>query len=331
MSWKRNAWRRWLAGSIRKASGTSKTSATSNASSASARGGVEQADDRRDRVGRDGRVDRQPADDLDLVRLRGPLPRAPSRSAVAIGVGVFRVGAAAGEADLAGVVVEVVGAARQQHRQAAGTSHERDQHGGVAHRAIDEALAVADELGHPGRLVARAVGLVRRSVVARSGRAARRARGGRRARPAGGYRCRSRAARCGSRTGRRFTGAGAADGSGEGSEEDIQRQRASAAFGGSLDCGARARLAPAFRASTRLPTCDQLLCISLSPLQTYLSHGSMVGDHAMRQNPRVITSTPDRLEAIGPRGEACIIVRFETQLPNGTTQLTHALASGAAH
>lgn len=48
----------------------------------------------------------------------------------------------------------------------------------------------------------------------------------------------------------------------------------------------------------------------------------------MLQNPLVITSTPDRLEAIGPRGEACIIVRFETQLPNGTTQLSHALASG---
>jgi hypothetical protein len=42
----------------------------------------------------------------------------------------------------------------------------------------------------------------------------------------------------------------------------------------------------------------------------------------------VKNSTPERFEAIGPRGEACIIVRFEIALPNGTTQMSHALASG---
>ena len=40
------------------------------------------------------------------------------------------------------------------------------------------------------------------------------------------------------------------------------------------------------------------------------------------------TSTPERFEAIGPRGEACIIVRFEVALANSATQLSHALASG---
>jgi hypothetical protein len=42
----------------------------------------------------------------------------------------------------------------------------------------------------------------------------------------------------------------------------------------------------------------------------------------------VTTSTPERFEAIGPRGEACIILRVEKTLPNGTTQRSHALASG---
>jgi hypothetical protein len=42
----------------------------------------------------------------------------------------------------------------------------------------------------------------------------------------------------------------------------------------------------------------------------------------------VKNSTPERFEAIGPRGEACIIVRVETALSNGTTQMSHALASG---
>ncbi len=49
---------------------------------------------------------------------------------------------------------------------------------------------------------------------------------------------------------------------------------------------------------------------------------------ARPQNRRVKTSAPERFEAIGPRGEACIIVRFETALANGTSQLSHALASG---
>ncbi len=49
---------------------------------------------------------------------------------------------------------------------------------------------------------------------------------------------------------------------------------------------------------------------------------------ARPQNRPVKTSTPERFEAIGPRGEACIIVRFEVALSNGTTQMSHALASG---
>jgi hypothetical protein len=36
----------------------------------------------------------------------------------------------------------------------------------------------------------------------------------------------------------------------------------------------------------------------------------------------------ERLEAVGSRGEACIIVRSTVELPNGTTQDTYALATG---
>ncbi len=39
-------------------------------------------------------------------------------------------------------------------------------------------------------------------------------------------------------------------------------------------------------------------------------------------------SPPDRLEALGPRGEACIILRSEAQLPNATRQEVHSLATG---
>ena len=40
-------------------------------------------------------------------------------------------------------------------------------------------------------------------------------------------------------------------------------------------------------------------------------------------------STPERFEAIRPaRCDACIIIRFETALSYGTTQMSHALASG---
>ena len=39
-------------------------------------------------------------------------------------------------------------------------------------------------------------------------------------------------------------------------------------------------------------------------------------------------TTSERLEAVGQRGEACIIVRTEVALPNGTRQLAYALATG---
>lgn len=36
----------------------------------------------------------------------------------------------------------------------------------------------------------------------------------------------------------------------------------------------------------------------------------------------------DRLEAIGPRGEACIIVRIKTDTNNGSQHYRYALATG---
>ena len=39
-------------------------------------------------------------------------------------------------------------------------------------------------------------------------------------------------------------------------------------------------------------------------------------------------STPERLEALGEHGEACIILRQEVDLPNGSRELIYALASG---
>jgi len=39
-------------------------------------------------------------------------------------------------------------------------------------------------------------------------------------------------------------------------------------------------------------------------------------------------STPERLEAIGQRGEACIILRSEVAQPNGLRQLSYTLATG---
>ena len=36
----------------------------------------------------------------------------------------------------------------------------------------------------------------------------------------------------------------------------------------------------------------------------------------------------DRLEAIGPRGEACVILRTVRKLPNGQTETSHTLATG---
>lgn len=48
----------------------------------------------------------------------------------------------------------------------------------------------------------------------------------------------------------------------------------------------------------------------------------------MGQNAPMPTSTPERFEAIGPRGEACIIVRTQASLPNGETRFAHALATG---
>ena len=39
-------------------------------------------------------------------------------------------------------------------------------------------------------------------------------------------------------------------------------------------------------------------------------------------------SIPERLEALGERGEACIILRQEIDLPNGSRAQIYALASG---
>jgi len=39
-------------------------------------------------------------------------------------------------------------------------------------------------------------------------------------------------------------------------------------------------------------------------------------------------SIPERLEALGERGEACIILRQQVDLPNGAHALIYALASG---
>lgn len=37
---------------------------------------------------------------------------------------------------------------------------------------------------------------------------------------------------------------------------------------------------------------------------------------------------PERFEAIGPRGEACIIIRTADTLPDGSVQAAYALAAG---
>ena len=111
------AWRWWFAGFIRKASGTSNTSATSNGSACSVEAGLHQADHRRDDEAGAGGVGRQAAEHLDLERARGRSPRAPRaarwrrrrrRSASA---------RPPGKLIWPGMVVEVVGALRQQHRQ----------------------------------------------------------------------------------------------------------------------------------------------------------------------------------------------------------------------
>jgi len=39
-------------------------------------------------------------------------------------------------------------------------------------------------------------------------------------------------------------------------------------------------------------------------------------------------TTPERLEAVGQRGEACIILRNEVTLPNGTRADAWTLATG---
>ncbi len=39
-------------------------------------------------------------------------------------------------------------------------------------------------------------------------------------------------------------------------------------------------------------------------------------------------ANPQRLEALGPRGEACIVVREDVNQPNGTSQVTYKLATG---
>jgi hypothetical protein len=110
-------WRRWCAGVIRNCSGTSKASATSKASSAG-RTAAAPGHHRRDDEVRDRGVDRQPADHFDMVGRR-PTSSSASRSAVATGSAscVFGFAAPPGKADLPGMVAQVFGAARQQHRR----------------------------------------------------------------------------------------------------------------------------------------------------------------------------------------------------------------------
>ena len=66
------------------------------------------------------------------------------------GVGVMGLGAAAGKADLPGVVAQVVGAAGQQHVQAVAALHQRHQHRSVRRLAAGEGAAVAGNLRLPG-------------------------------------------------------------------------------------------------------------------------------------------------------------------------------------
>ena len=107
-----------------------------------------QADHRRDDEAGSGGVGRQAAEHLDLERLEADLlVRLAQRRRHR--VGIARLGAAAGKADLSGMVVEVVGALRQQHRHLV-AQHQRHQHRRVRRLALDEATLDLD-LGLPER------------------------------------------------------------------------------------------------------------------------------------------------------------------------------------
>ena len=76
---------RWLAGSIRKESGTSKTSATSAGLSFSAKPGLHHRDDERDVIARAGQIVGAAADRLDESPAARPISSSASRSAAASG------------------------------------------------------------------------------------------------------------------------------------------------------------------------------------------------------------------------------------------------------
>ena len=95
-----------------------------------------------------GRVGRQAAEHLDLERLEADLlVRLAQRGRRRIGIA--GLGAAAGKADLPRMVVQVVGALRQQHRHLV-AQDERHEHRGVGRRALDDASLDLD-LGLPRR------------------------------------------------------------------------------------------------------------------------------------------------------------------------------------
>ena len=129
----------------------------------SAMSGRTSADDRRDDEAGDGRVGRQ-APITSTSRASRPISSCASRSAVAAASASLGLGAAAGKADLAGVVVEVVGALRQQHREPVAL-HQRHQHRGVRRLAVDEA-ALDRDLRRPERAARRSAGAAPRPAGA---------------------------------------------------------------------------------------------------------------------------------------------------------------------
>jgi hypothetical protein len=66
-------------------------------------------------------------------------------------IGIVGFAASAGKAHLAGMVLQVRCALRQQHAQRAGAFHQRNEHRCGGRRAIVEAAAVTNEFGSPDR------------------------------------------------------------------------------------------------------------------------------------------------------------------------------------
>ena len=110
--------------------------------------GLHQPDDRRDDEAGAGRVGRHRPEDFDLRGFEADLLVGLAQRGRG-GVGVARFDAAAGKADLARVIGQVIGALRQQHRQLV-AQHQRHEDRGVRRLAIAEAALDLD-LGRPDR------------------------------------------------------------------------------------------------------------------------------------------------------------------------------------